>query len=105
VAAVWAARAALDAVALFAVAHFVLPGEPQARRAGRPGIGALAVLCAFLAGAWLAASAVADPATRLAALAALTAALVIWEWHALLGREDREHLRQLCNRLLTTPAR
>jgi O-antigen/teichoic acid export membrane protein len=99
VAAVWAARAGVDALVLFVAAHAVLPADARADRARRLGLGAATVLCAFVAAGWLAASASGLPA-RFATLAALLAALILWEWRVLLGREDRQNLKQLCNRLL-----
>ena len=105
VAAAWAARAAVDAAALFAAARAVLPAEPAGPRGDRTGARALAIVCGFLACGWLAAQVVADIGVRLGALATLIAALLIWEWRALLGHDDRRNLRQLCARLLTTPAR
>lgn len=105
VAAVWAARAALDAAVLFSVAHAVLPPEPRTHVIKGSGVGALAIVCVFVAGGWLAARMVPDTAARFAVLAGLLAVLLMWEWRVLLGRDDRANLRQLCNRLLTSPAR
>lgn len=105
VAAVWAARALLDALALSLAARRVLPSETRPAAAQRRNTGAVAVLCAFLIGAWATPYAFADAAFRIAAVAALAAGLVVWEWRALLGTHERENLRQLCSRLLTTPAR
>jgi hypothetical protein len=48
---------------------------------------------------------VPDTVARFGVLAALLAVLLTWEWRVLLGRDDRKNLRQLCNRLLTSPAR
>jgi O-antigen/teichoic acid export membrane protein len=98
VAAVWAARAVVDAAALFLAAHVVLPSGPAS---GRPGIGVISVLCVFVAGGWFAS---AMPA-RFAFLAALLAALVVWEWRVLLGEGNRQSLKQWCSRLLTSQAR
>jgi O-antigen/teichoic acid export membrane protein len=106
VAAVWAARAGVDALALFLAAHAVLPADARGDSARRLGLGGASLLCAFLAGGWFAAYALADAVpARFAMLAALLAALVIWEWRVLLGHEDRENLKQWCNRLLTNQAR
>jgi UDP-N-acetylmuramyl pentapeptide phosphotransferase/UDP-N-acetylglucosamine-1-phosphate transferase len=102
VAAVWAARASLDALALFLISHVVLPGRAGPWISGaRP----LMVAAVFLAGAWLAAQLIADPVARLSVLTILVAALVLWEWRVLLGADDRLKVRQLCNRLLTSAAR
>jgi len=105
VAAIWAARALLDALALSVAAGRILPAETRAPAGQRRSTGAIAVLCAFLAGAWVAPYALADAPIRLATVAALGAGLVVWEWRALLGSDERENLRRLCSRLLTTPAR
>jgi O-antigen/teichoic acid export membrane protein len=102
VAAVWAARAALDAVALFTAAHAVLPGSsrPAARAPG-----AIAIVGIFVGAAWMAPALVANTSARLAVLASLLAVMVVWEWRVLLARDERANLRQLCSRLLTSPAR
>lgn len=105
VAAVWAARALLDAAALSLAAWKILPAEARPAAGQRRNTGAVVVLCAFLASAWIAPYAFHDVPVRLAAVAALGAGLVVWEWRALLGSYERENLRQLCSRLLTTPAR
>ena len=102
VAAVWAARAAVDALALFLISEAVLPGR-SGPRVGAPG--PMLVAFAFVAGAWLAARLIAAPAARFGVLAVLIGALALWEWRVLLGAEDRTRLRQLCNRLLASPAR
>jgi len=106
VAAVWAARAAMDALVLFVAAHAVLPREAQAGAGGRLDFRNAVLVCAFLAAAWIAAQLFpASVAARLSMLAALLAALVVWEWRALLTHGDRENFKQLCNRLLATQAR
>lgn len=101
VAAIWAARATADALALFVAAHALLPKEARVDTPGRLGVGGISVLCAFLLAGYLSAYAPA----RFAVLAALLAALVLWEWRVLLGHDDRENFKQLCNRLLTNQAR
>lgn len=106
VAAIWAARAALDALALFLAAQAVLPKDRQGDRARRLGVGGALVLCGFLIGAWCIAEVFADRiAARLALLAALLVALLVWEWRVLAGHEDREDFKELCNRLLKNQAR
>ncbi len=101
VAAVWAARAALDAVALFIAAHAVLPGEPRpAARAP-----AIAIVGLFVGAAWMLPTLLASSPARLGVLAGLVAMLVWWEWRVLLEGDERTNLRRLCNRLLTSPAR
>ena len=105
VAAVWAARAGLDAVALSYAAHAALPADSPGRAVDRPGTARVAIVCLFVACGWLAPQAVADPTARLGVLAALIGALLAWEWHVLLGRDDRKNLRQLCAQLLTSPVR
>jgi O-antigen/teichoic acid export membrane protein len=101
VAAIWAARALVDALALFLAAHAVLPKEARVDAPGRLSVGGISVLCAFLLAGYLTAYLPA----RFAILAALLAALVMWEWRVLLGRDDRQNFKQLCNRLLTSQAR
>jgi O-antigen/teichoic acid export membrane protein len=101
VAAVWAARAGVDALVLFLAAHAVLPKDVRVDAAGRLGVGGISVLCAFLLAGYLTTYLPA----RFAILAALLAALVLWEWRVLLDHDDRENFKQLCNRLLTNQAR
>jgi hypothetical protein len=107
VAAVWAARAGLDALALFVAAHLALPKGPLPdARVGMGTAAALVPLGAFLAGAWLTARAGPQSvAMRLAMLSFLLVALIAWEWALLLGRDDRRNFKELCTRLLTTQAR
>jgi O-antigen/teichoic acid export membrane protein len=102
VAAVWAARAALDAIALFIAAHAVLPGN--ARLAVRAP-GAIAIVGIFVGAAWMAPVLVASTSARLGVLASLLTVMVVWEWRLLLASDERANLRQLCSRLLTSPAR
>ena len=104
VAAVWAARAGVDALALFLAAHVVLPKSAHVDAARRMDAGAVLMLCGFLAAAWLAGFE-DSIAARLAMLAALLAALVVWEWRVLLSPDDRINFKELCNRLLTTQVR
>lgn len=100
VAAVWALRAVVDAVALFAAARSVLPAGESSSALGAT---ASTVLGAFLGIAWLLGQALpAAVGLRLALLAALVAALLFWQWHALLARADRELFGSLCRRLLTS---
>ncbi len=102
VAAIWAARACVDALALFAAARFVLPKEAAGAPDRRMRFEKTACLCGFLAGAWFAGYAYPNDVTlRLALLAALLAALLVWQWQALLVDHEREILRALWNRLLT----
>jgi O-antigen/teichoic acid export membrane protein len=101
VAAVWAARAGVDALVLFTAARFALPKEGEAHRGHRLGAGRIATLCAFLAAAWLTPHALPDAvAARCAVLAVLLAALVVWQWRVLLTQDDRDTFGSLCNRLL-----
>ena len=106
VAAVWAARAGVDALALFLAAHVVLPKGMRAEATGRIGAGTVLLLCGFLAAAWLAGRTFEDSNSgRLVMLAALLAALIAWEWRVLLSRDDRKNFTELCSRLLTNQAR
>lgn len=101
VAAVWASRACIDALALFTAARFALPREEHGSRGHRIDAGSIAVVCAFLAAAWLTAYALPDAvALRCAVLAALLAALVVWQWRVLFTDENRQMFIALCNRLL-----
>lgn len=104
VAAVWAARALLDAAVLSFAAWRILPAETRASTRRR-NTGAVAVICVFLAAAWVLPDMLDDIGMRLTAVAALGAGLVVWEWRALLGSDERENLKQLCSRLLTSAAR
>jgi O-antigen/teichoic acid export membrane protein len=102
-AAIWAARAVVDALALFLAAHAVLPKEAPEGRTRGMGLGSAALLCGFIAAAWLIAYAYRENvAARFGMLAVLLAALIVWEWRVLLTRDDRENLRELRSRLLMT---
>jgi len=101
VAAVWAVRTTVEAVALFFAARAVLPRGARADAAAGPSLAASLVLCSFLAAAWLSADVLGeDIPTRLAVLAAMLAALIAWEWRVLLSGDDRDRFRQLCRRVL-----
>jgi O-antigen/teichoic acid export membrane protein len=106
VAAIWAARAVLDALALFLAAHLILPKSSQGSTARRLGLGGALVLAGFLLGAVSIAYALPDRApARFATLAILLVVLVAWEWRMLLGHDDRKNFKDLCSRLLTDQAR
>jgi O-antigen/teichoic acid export membrane protein len=106
VAAVWAARACLDALALFLAAHVVLPADARADAPGRVGLGGGLLLCSFLAAAWFSAYGFGDSvAMRFAMLAIVLAVLVVWEWRVLLVDHERRRLTELCSRLITNQAR
>jgi O-antigen/teichoic acid export membrane protein len=105
VAAVWAARAGVDALLLFAAADRALPGQARPDSAGRLGAGGALLLCGFLAAAWLIASLLHEQmAARLALLAGLLAALAFWQWRVLLTPSDRQSLKSLCLRMLAIRA-
>jgi O-antigen/teichoic acid export membrane protein len=106
VAAIWAARALLDALALFLAAHLILPRTTQGSTPRRLGLGGAAIVCGFLVAAWYIAYALPHSALpRFAMLTALLAALLAWEWRVLLGHDDRKNFKDLCSRLLTNQAR
>lgn len=98
VAAVWAARAVVDAVLLFTAANAVLPQDDRSQRITRKTAVNVATLCLFLAAFWLAALYWREDAVwRGAALTALLVALLLWEWSRLLRPLDREYVATLWN--------
>jgi O-antigen/teichoic acid export membrane protein len=99
VAAVWAARAALDAVLLFSAAHTTLP-PAKAGETPRLTIGNIALLCAFLLAFWMTETLLPQQALlRVALVAILLCALVLWEWHQLLNAVNRQSVLALYARI------
>jgi O-antigen/teichoic acid export membrane protein len=101
VAAVWAARAAVDAVVLFVAANAIVPQEDRGARETGLTMANVATVCLFLAAFWLAATFWRDDvAWRGTALAALFAGFLLWEWSCLFRPRDREYLSTVWNRLV-----
>jgi O-antigen/teichoic acid export membrane protein len=99
VAAIWAVRAAIDAILLIAAANLVLP-RTTAEEAGSLTPSIIATLVFFLAAFWLIGILLTDQwVARFALTAILFAALLIWEWHSLLRSGDRQSLKGLWTRL------
>ncbi len=98
VAAVWAIRAAIDAVLLFGAAQTTLPPGDATPR-GLSAAGMLA-LCGFLYAFWLIGAHLPDSWLLRAILGgALLVALLAWEWHRLLNADDRKTVLALYARL------
>jgi O-antigen/teichoic acid export membrane protein len=106
VAAVWAARAAIEAAVMFTAAHGVLPPSVSDRREMLPIARRSAAIVLFLAGCWSTAVLWADAmAWRCTAFAVLFISLLVWEWRQLLRDEDREYLKNLWNRARSADSR
>ncbi|MDP2399331.1 MAG: oligosaccharide flippase family protein [Burkholderiales bacterium] len=99
VAAVWALRAAIDAVLLSAAAHATLPPGDAGAPRGLTAVNLLLLggfLLAFwligmlLPGSWL---------LRAMLVGTLLAALLVWEWHRVLNADDRKTILALYARL------
>lgn len=99
VAAVWAARAALDAVLLFATAHAKLPPGGAEKSRGL-NVSNVLLLCGFLSVFWTTGMLLPGQwPTRAVIVAALLAAMLAWQWHRVLGKEDRAAMLALYTRL------
>jgi O-antigen/teichoic acid export membrane protein len=98
VAAVWAARAALDAVLLFSVAHATLP-PGRAGQSGGLTVTNLLLLCGFLLLFWVTGTLLPTQGPlRLAFVAVLLAMLFVWEWRSVLMANDRKSMLALTDR-------
>jgi O-antigen/teichoic acid export membrane protein len=99
VAAIWAVRAAIDAILLIAAANLVLPRTPV-EEAGSLTPSIIATLVFFLTAFWLIGTLLTEQwGARFTLTAILFAALLIWEWRCLLRSGDRQSLKDLWTRL------
>ena len=105
VAAAWAARAVVDAALITIAANAVMPRGAEGTRPHGPSPVNIIVLIIFLAACWFAQTTIGNSvAARMLALAPLLAALLAWEWWAVLTPDDRSRMKALYGRLLTVQA-
>lgn len=99
VAAVWAARAAFDAVLLFATAHATLPPGDVSKSRGLNVLNVM-LLCGFLLAFWMTGMLLPEQwLARTFVATILLAAMLAWQWHRMLGTEDRAAMLALYSRL------
>lgn len=99
VAAIWALRAAVDAVLLSWAAHSILPPGDNAKPRSLNTV-SLLTLCGFLLAFWLTGALLpGEWLLRALVSGVLLAALMAWEWHRLLNADDRKTVLALYARI------